>query len=213
MEGVFAGNVFDLGSATTIALYNSGQIDFRTTRDNLRRPFLVDNVAQFIHRLNTGSPYVRAMVFVDNCGSDFVLGVLPFCRELLRRGVSVILAANSSPSLNDVTYAELLPLLQRIANVCSDVGLFLSSGKLSAVPSGNILPVIDLSKVSVECAEAAQHIDLLVLEGMGRALETNYNMRFKCDCLKLAMVKHKEVADFLGGNLFDVVCRFDECLR
>ena len=39
----------------------------------------------------------------------------------------------------------------------------------------------------------AEGVDLVVLEGMGRAIETNLNAKFSCDSLKLAMVKHPEV--------------------
>ena len=41
------------------------------------------------------------------------------------------------------------------------------------VSSGNDLPVIDLRRVSRECAAAAAGADLVVLEGMGRSIETN----------------------------------------
>ena len=40
---------------------------------------------------------------------------------------------------------------------------------------------------------AAEDVDLVVLEGMGRAIETNLYASFSCDSLKLAMVKHPEV--------------------
>jgi hypothetical protein len=43
-------------------------------------------------------------------------GVLPFAEEMLRRGSTVILCANSKPVLNDVTYAELILLLQQVTD-------------------------------------------------------------------------------------------------
>lgn len=36
-------------------------------------------------------PHKRALLFVDNSGADVVLGMLPFARELLRRGTEVCL--------------------------------------------------------------------------------------------------------------------------
>ena len=33
--------------------------------------------------------FLQAVIFVDNAGSDVVLGILPFARELLRRGTKV----------------------------------------------------------------------------------------------------------------------------
>ena len=46
--------------------------------------------------------------------------------------------------------------------------------------------------------------------GMGRAIETNLHATFRCDSLKLGMIKHPEVAVCLSGRLFDVVCKFDD---
>ena len=48
-------------------------------------------------------------------------------------------------------------------------------------------------QLSPECVAAAEGVDLIVVEGMGRAIETNLNATFSCDSLKLAMVKHPEV--------------------
>ena len=49
-------------------------------------------------------------------------------------------------------------------------------------------------QLSPECVAAAEDVDLVVLEGMGRAIETNLYASFTCDSLKLAMVKHPEVS-------------------
>lgn len=39
---------------------------------------------------------------------------------------------------------------------------------------------------------------------------TNFKARFKCDVLKLAMLKNDHVADLLfGGKAFDCICVFD----
>lgn len=51
----------------------------------------------------------------------------------------------------------------------------------------------------------------VVIEGMGRAVHTNYFTRLTCDCLKLAMIKNKHLAQSLfKGDVYDCVCRFDE---
>ncbi len=53
-------------------------------------------------------------------------------------------------------------------------------------------------------------VDLLVLEGMGRAVHTNFRTRFKCDTLKLAMIKTERIAKRLfGGQLYDCVCVYE----
>jgi hypothetical protein len=50
-----------------------------------------------------------------------------------------------------------------------------------------------------------------VIEGMGRAVHTNYFTRLQCDALKLAMIKNRHLAQTLfKGNVYDCVCRFDE---
>ena len=48
-----------------------------------------------------------------------------------------------------------------------------SSGQLQVVSNGSGLPVIDLRHLSAELAAAAADADLVVLEGMGRSIETN----------------------------------------
>ena len=48
-------------------------------------------------------------------------------------------------------------------------------------------------QVSLALATAAKGVDLVVLEGMGRAIETNLNAQLSCDKLNLGMIKHPEV--------------------
>lgn len=56
-----------------------------------------------------------------------------------------------------------------------------------------------------------QHdVDLLVIEGMGRALHTNFDAKFRCETLKLAVVKNAWFAQRLGGDNFSVICKFEE---
>ncbi|CAK9148729.1 unnamed protein product [Ilex paraguariensis] len=44
----------------------------------------------------------------------------------------------------------------------------------------------------------------------GRGIETNRYAQLKCDSLKIGMVKHPEVAQFLGGRLYDCVFKYNE---
>jgi type II pantothenate kinase len=65
-------------------------------------------------------------------------------------------------------------------------------------------------QVSPELAAEAAGADLVVLEGMGRGIETNLLAAFTVDSLKLGMIKHPEVAACIpGGRLYDCVCKFD----
>lgn len=63
-------------------------------------------------------------------------------------------------------------------------------------------------QVSPAVAAESAGADLVVLEGMGRAIETNLNAAFTVDSLKIGMIKHPEVATCLGGRLYDCVCKF-----
>ncbi len=75
-------------------------------------------------------------------------GMLPLARELLQRGTAVVLAANSVPSINDITAPELEEAMQRAAEADPVIRRSLMEGTLTVIPSGNDLPVIDLRKVT-----------------------------------------------------------------
>lgn len=147
--------------------------------------------------------YSKAILFVDNAGADVLLGMVPFARELLKRGSKVrgrasgrhgvtlllvcghtpfsmtvwlllvwhcitataaaglslllpplpsllpqvVLAANAGPTINDITAAELQPLLASAAEGDALLRQGLGSGQLKVLSSGNDMPVIDLSQV------------------------------------------------------------------
>ena len=54
-----------------------------------------------------------------------------------------------------------------------------------------------------------KQVDLLVLEGMGRAIHTNLFAKFKCECLKVAVLKNRWLAERLGGEMFSVVFKYE----
>lgn len=139
-RGVLAGNIFDSGAtAVQSLLADNESFGLSEALQKIQsRPWLVDNFDQFMKRLERvmtvlkilftiilftfllqGSPHRCAAVFCDNSGVDIVLGVIPFVRELLSRNTNVILVANTSPSLNDVTYHELVDIIERATEVCS----------------------------------------------------------------------------------------------
>uniref|UniRef100_A0A0D6R5X5 Damage-control phosphatase ARMT1-like metal-binding domain-containing protein n=1 Tax=Araucaria cunninghamii TaxID=56994 RepID=A0A0D6R5X5_ARACU len=214
IRGIFAGNIFDLGAAQLAEVFAKDGISFLATCENLLpRPWVIDDLDAF--KLSwTRKSWKKAVIFVDNSGADVVLGILPFARELLRRGTQVILAANDLPSINDITYPELIEIISKVKEVKDgkEYILGVDATNLLVVNSGNDLPVIDLSRVSPELAYVANDADLVVLEGMGRAIETNLYAQFKCDSLKVGMVKHPEVAEFLGGQLYDCVIKYTEVI-
>lgn len=170
--------------------------------------------------------YRKALLFCDNSGADVVLGMIPFARELLRRGTDVCLVANSLPAINDVTAEEMREVVLLAAEKCEilarafsshastcdteDSGLKRSTGSLTVCASGSGSPCLDFRRISSELCEAAQGADLIVLEGMGRAVHTNYAAAFHCDTLKLAMIKNSRLAERLfNGRIYDCVCKFE----
>jgi type II pantothenate kinase len=212
-RGIFAGNLFDTGSNKAMEKLEEEKGEFMVTRDRVGpRPWLIDDLDSFSFRLLHGPSYHCACLLVDNAGSDIVLGIVPFARELLQRGTMVILAANSEPSLNDITYAELQALTSRLAAIDALIAGALESGRLLIVESGCGTPLIDLTDLSHELCQTVRQngTDLLVLEGMGRSLESNFEARFTCDCIKTAMIKSPDVADWLGGELYDLVFKFEK---
>ena len=62
------------------------------------------------------------------------------------------------------------------------------------VSSGTGEPLIDLAGVSPDLNEAAAGADLVILEGMGRGVESNLDAEFSCDAVNLAMIKDHMVA-------------------
>lgn len=214
IEGVFAGNIFDMGAAETLKIFDRGTVDFASVRAELRpRPWRFDALDPWLQRMadaEAGEPYCAAVLFVDNAGPDVVLGMLPFARELVKQGTTVVVTANTLPSLNDITHDELAVLVDRIAAFDGLTAEAMRDGRLRLVASGNGAPLIDLSRVSPGLAAQADElpVDLVVLEGMGRSIESNFDAAFTCDALWLAMLKDEGVARHIGAEPFDLVMRF-----
>lgn len=212
-RGVFAGNIFDLGATQTQAMFRDKRVDFMDTLERLKpRPWLVDDADAWLAAFETG--WGCPLVFVDNAGPDIVLGMLPLVRELLRRCEAVIVTANTFPSLNDVTIDDLATLVDHAAAVDGELAEARAAGRLVLAGSGNGAPLIDLTRLSPELEALAgsgvggRAVDLVILEGMGRAVESNYHAEFTVDVLKTCMVKDPGIAEEMGGELFDLVLRF-----
>ncbi|CAI5996365.1 unnamed protein product [Closterium sp. NIES-64] len=166
--------------------------------------------------------------------------------------LQVVLVANSLPAINDVTADELTAVVAEAAQHCPVLRAAAEAGGVMAEDASS--PCIDFRQVTWELAQACQGADLVsvggmdsacdwrgavllvVLEGMGRSLHTNYDTRFTCDSLKfplltflppspclipplstllptnlcqLAMIKNERLAKRLvGGSMYDCVCRF-----
>jgi len=172
LRGCLAGNIFDLGAATTAEMAAAEAAEgkggdasvalFHKARAGLLpRPWAAgcDDVNAAACALSAGRPDSSVLVFVDNAGADTILGVVPLARELLREGDggvragAVVLLANDAPSINDVTFDELQSLLGRpgapgpLALADPILGAAIAQGRLRAAPSGNDLCVLDLACV------------------------------------------------------------------
>jgi type II pantothenate kinase len=151
-------------------------------------------------------------MFLDNAGSDVVLGMIPLARFFAQRGAEVILTANRLPALNDITHRELLPLVQQVGQLDRFWNDALKRGQIRIIESGGVAPLIDLRHVSPVLNTAVSGADFLVLEGMGRSLESNFNARFTVDSMKICLIKDQMVAQRMGGKVFDQVLRYDPAL-
>ena len=159
--------------------------------------------------------------------------MLPLARYLLGRGCDVVMVANDLPALNDITVAELAHVLERAAQFDAQLAGALHAAAAAGSPvsctspappgaparlwrigNGHGSPCLDLHRVSADLCSASEKADLVVLDGMGRAIHTNLNARFTCDVLKAAMIKNARLANkIFGGALYDCVCCFEPARR
>jgi type II pantothenate kinase len=213
IAGIFAGNIFDLGALATVRQYEQEGLDFFATRGRLpRRPWLDDCFDAMAGAWSADRWCYRKVIFlVDNAGTDFVLGCLPLAREMAgRRKAEVVIGVNSGPSLNDILADEVQEVFAALRPQDPLLDRVLREGGLRLIETGNTAPLIDLGEVSDALNAEAAEADLLILEGMGRSVESNRDARFKVDTAKMALLKDPEVARRIGGKLFDVVCRFEQ---
>ena len=211
-RGVFAGNIFDLGSAITMGFTND-HVDFEAEVAKIRpRPWRVDDFDALAEILPISAedpaPWAKAVVLVDNAGADFILGVMPLVRHLAAHGSQIVLAANELPTLNDVTADEAVDLVERLAAIDDELASYLNAQMFEVVSTGNDIPLIDLSDVSDELNAASEGADLVLLEGMGRTVESNLNTEFSVDSLQLCLLKDESIAKRVDGEVFDCVCMY-----
>jgi len=196
IRGIFAGNLFDMGAVETATMFLGGAspaFEACLGRAPLR-PWDIDGFeGACLDR------WEHALLFVDNAGADVILGMLPLARELLRRGSRVTLAANETPSLNDITAGELRPIVEGLGDMRGVRVLSTGSGD----------PLIDLSDLDASFCDEVRDADLVVLEGMGRGLESNWLARMTCEAWRIAVVKAEPVSIRRGAAMFGGVFRRD----
>jgi uncharacterized protein with ATP-grasp and redox domains len=206
---VFAGNAFDLGGGAERSAGAQEEAFLEAAESVHPRPWVVDDFDALLEGLTSGPPakWSKAVFMADNAGSDFTLGVMPLVRELALAGTQVVLAANESPSLNDITADEAVEVVEHLAADDADLAAVITGNMLEVVSTGGDIALLDLSDVSDELNEVAADADLVVLEGMGRAVESNYDAAFTVDALRLALLKDARVAAAVGGEVNDCICK------
>ena len=146
IRGILAGNVFDWGAKEAAELMEGG-LNFKEAGDKLqKRPWLYDDFDPWLSRMKEHS-HKCAVIFLDNSGCDVILGILPFARELLKRGTKVVLCANSKPALNDVTAEELDGIVKKLSDICPIFQKNIKNGHLVVRQSGQASPCLDLSRL------------------------------------------------------------------
>ncbi|CAB0001196.1 unnamed protein product [Nesidiocoris tenuis] len=206
--GMLAGNMFDWGAKAVIDMMK--QEGFGLTeaiRKIPARPWVIDNLDTWIERLE-GPAHRQAAIFIDNSGFDAILGMLPFARFLLSRGTKVMVCANSEPALNDVTFVELEVILQQAGVICPKIKKAVDEKRLIPMETAQIGPCLDLSRLDRKLAKRMVDVDLLVIEGMGRAVHTNLNADFTCESLRVAVIKNKWLSQRLGGDMFAAIFKY-----
>jgi uncharacterized protein with ATP-grasp and redox domains len=206
VRGMLAGNMFDMGAPEVTAAIERGELSFEAALAQLpERPWRFDDLDAAGAWLD-GRSDLQAVIFCDNAGGDAILGVLPLARLFAQQGGGVIIAANSAPSLNDITADE----FRAVLNQAEATGAVFRSAQVQVVPSGCIAPLIDLTDITQELADACTGADLIVLVGMGRSIESNWSARFTCPCWRVAMIKDPQVARTVDAQVYDAVFRVDE---
>lgn len=131
----------------------------------------------------------------------------------------MILCANSKPAINDITYPELLIVIKKACSLNQVLyNAYYNTKRLILFETGSGSPCLDLSRINVDLADCfvQNKVDLLILEGMGRSIHTNYNTKFKCNCLKVAIIKNQWLANRfdltqIEENKFPIVFKYEPC--
>ena len=84
----------------------------------------------------------------------------------------------------------------------------LDSKSLKVVASGSASPCLNLKSISEELALCCEGVDLIVLEGMGRSIHTNFYASFKVSSLKIAVFKNEIAAREMNAQMYDSVFVF-----
>lgn len=215
LSSVLAGNLFDLGSRTTQEAFRRGELNTGAAAERLR-PWAEESLRALepdALELLVPKPVAldqpaegRVLLFADNAGADFLLGLLPAALFWARRW-EVWIVVNSLPASSDITIEEARAHLALLAG--TPVGSAMHARRLRLVASGTGSPGIDLRHVSEELNRVAENAAWILLEGQGRGVETNWTTLFRCPVFRVALVKDALVAREIGLEPGSPVLRWD----
>jgi len=111
-----------------------------------------------------------------------------------------------------MTYSEMVPLLQEASLTYKWLHDALNSNTLKIAGTGQASPCLDLSRISQDLINLILEMgtDLVIIEGMGRAIHTNLHSKLKGEVIKLAVIKNQWLAKRLGGDVFSVVFSYEK---
>lgn len=193
---LLAGNLFDLGSRATQNAFRRGEMDTFAATERLvpAVTVLYDRLPEEARTLLLGGGRDRALLFADNAGPDFLLGILPTAVFLAHHRPVTILV-NSRPASSDITLPEARAHLAALRGMAPEsFGRLLAEERITLVGTGTGSPGIDLRAVAPELNRAAADAGWILLDGQGRGIETNWTTRFRVPVLRVAMVKDPLVA-------------------
>ena len=129
------------------------------------------------------------------------------------------MCANSKAAINDITYHELHILIKKACLINQVINQAYNETKqLIICETGSASPCLDLSRINLELAREIinNQVDMVILEGMGRGIHTNFYSKFKCDCLKIAVLKNAWLAKRFGyatdnfmNTKFPIIFKFE----
>lgn len=110
-----------------------------------------------------------------------------------------------------MTYGEMVSLLKEASKQHPWIESALRAQTLKLAATGQGSPCLDLSRISQDLINLVVEMgtDLVIIEGMGRAIHTNLYAKMKSEAIKLAVIKNKWLAQRLGGEVFAVVFSYE----
>lgn len=152
MFGFCLGNMFDWGAQVVSDMLEKNKSFGLTEALECiqKRPWVIDHLDDWLDRMRQPLEmhnFKCCAIFADNSGVDVILGILPFAREMLRRGTRVVLCANREPALNDVTQKELVEVIERCCNECQIIKEAYETERLLIHSNGQSGPCLDFRQL------------------------------------------------------------------